>query len=486
MKGKLNNIKKQLAFTLVELVVVIAIISLLAAIVVVAVNPGGLFLNARNAQRSSDINTLSQGLARYIAESPISGTQRSLADFAGLSNLYADAQGGLGSCPGGANGVVSNIVGSYTLDTSAGISMIDISALVNSGYLPKVPKDPQGSSLYKACIDTSNNNALVLFAPNSEKLSTLIAQSTGFSSPGGATIYNNFVNAFFASDTSSWNSAPIVGATTPAGWVIAPGNPTYSTSDFLVMKYEAKCASTSTPTVGLATNDTGYNTYADNVTPCTSANNLVVVSTPTGYPIANISQTNSISRCSATQLGSSGHLITNNEWMTIARNAEGQNSNWTLGSVGSGYLFAGHNDNSPGRALIASSNDANKAAFTDSAGTTEGLTAPTNTANGTSGNGGNQVRTLTLSNGSNMWDIAGNLWEWTNNTIQGKDQPSAAPLGFNWREFNALTTYGTLSSALVSPSNGSYNANYGVGRIYSDGTVSNTTTYGFLRGGKWV
>lgn len=37
----------------------------------------------------------------------------------------------------------------------------------------------------------------------------------------------------------------------------------------------------------------------------------------------------------------------------------------------------------------------------------------------------------------------------------------------------------------MRPSSSSYDATYGVGRIYSDGTASNTTTYGFLRGGHW-
>ena len=143
----------------------------------------------------------------------------------------------------------------------------------------------------------------------------------------------------------------------------------------------------------------------------------VATSQPTLSPWVSISQTSAITACSA--LGSSYHLQTNNEWMTIARNAEAQAGNWTLGSVGLGYLFAGHNDNAPAAAKAASSTDTgnNRCAYTDTAGTTENPTScPTNTANNTSGTAGNQVRTLTLSNGAVIWDIPGNVWEWTAST----------------------------------------------------------------------
>ena len=300
---------------------------------------------------------------------------------------------------------------------------------------------------------------------------------------------NKVVNPAFSADTSSWSLAAVSGSTTPAGWVIVPGNTTYSTTDFLAMKYEAKCAATSDLTTGLTAPDSGYHTYSDSGTACTEANSKGVVSVASGYPIANITQTNSITRCAAvTVAGGAAHLITNNEWMTVARNAEAQAGNWSLGSVGSGYLFAGHNDNAPALAAVASTTDTgnNACAYTDTDGTTEApANCPTNTANNTSGTAGNQKRVLTLSNGQYIWDIPGNVWEWTNDTIQGKDQPTSGTPGFNWREFTALTTYGTLTYDKVRPLATAYDATYGVGRIYSDGTVSNTTVYGFLRGGTW-
>ena len=55
-------------FTLIELLVVIGIIGILAAIVLVAVNPGRQFAQARDTQRRSDLYAISNAVYQFAAE----------------------------------------------------------------------------------------------------------------------------------------------------------------------------------------------------------------------------------------------------------------------------------------------------------------------------------------------------------------------------------------------------------------------------------
>ncbi len=60
--------KNRKGFTLLELLVVIGIIGILAAIVIVAINPGRQFAQARNAQRWNDVNALLNAVHQYAVD----------------------------------------------------------------------------------------------------------------------------------------------------------------------------------------------------------------------------------------------------------------------------------------------------------------------------------------------------------------------------------------------------------------------------------
>src|SRR5665647_291167 len=230
-------------------------------------------------------------------------------------------------------------------------------------------------------------------------------------------------------------SGVILGGTTcPTGFIVVPGSSTYGTSDFCVMKYEAKNVS------GVAT------------------------SRASGTPWVSISQSTALS--TATAACSGCHLITEAEWLTTAQNVLSVASNWSGGSVGSGYIYSGHNDNSPANSLAADSNDNNGYSGTGNSGTS------------------NQRRTLTLSNGEVIWDMAGNVWEWTSGTTTG-GQPGAS--GYTWREWNALSVTGSLSPSpypsYANPSAASWTSSQGIGSVYSNS--DETAVRGFFRGGHW-
>lgn len=238
------------------------------------------------------------------------------------------------------------------------------------------------------------------------------------------------------------HSPPVAGGggstlTCDEGYIPVPGNSLFGTSDFCVMKYEAKNVG------GVAT------------------------SQASGTPWVSISQTNAIT--AASDACDACHLITEAEWLTIAHDVLNVASNWTGGSVGSGSLYRGHSDKNPASALAASSSDSNGYEGT-------GNSAPSQ-----------QRRTLTLSNGEVIWDFAGNVYEWTSGQTSGAgNQPGGS--GYTWREWSAVSGTGSLTPnpfpGFGTQAASSWTSSHGIGRLLSNS--SDTSLRGFLRGGSWL
>lgn len=108
-------------------------------------------------------------------------------------------------------------------------------------------------------------------------------------------------------------------------------------------------------------------------------------------------------------LGANFHVITNAEWMTIAKSIENRFSNWSGNAVGNGYIPRGHSDSAPNSSLPANASDSLPCHSTGNANCA--IQADPDYP---------QKRTLTLLNNAVIWDFAGNVNSWVDSNGGGE------------------------------------------------------------------
>ncbi len=365
------NKHKQSGFTIVELLIVVVVIAILAAITIVAYN----------------------------------GIQNRAKDSAALSNAQQVGK------------------------------KITAHALLNSETLPATLADVgitnSGDLTYQYSRNTTVTPNLFCLTATSGGISAHIAGST------------NFVkNAVAGPCTGHTGTAPTVAADgnpCPTNYIVVPGNSLFDTEAFCIMKYEAV-----------------------NV-------NSIPTGQASGTPWVTVSQTAAINLATTSCAGC--HLVTEAEWLTVAHNILSVPSNWSGGSIDSGYIYSGHNDNSPSSPLTASTDDS------------DGYS-------GTGQTSGNQRRTLTLTNGEVIWDLAGNVSEWVDATIAGGQHPGiASEPALTWKQWN---TANLIFNGLPISSRPSYGTSTAIDWTSGDGlgqlasNYTETTLMGFYRGGYWA
>ena len=115
-KNKINK-----GFTLIEILIVIGIIAILAAIVIVAINPAKQFAQARNTQREAGLNTILNAVGQNIA------------DFRGVFTCASD------TLP------IPTASSSVTNGGGVAAGVKDLSCLQPT-YIPAFPTDPTAAS----------------------------------------------------------------------------------------------------------------------------------------------------------------------------------------------------------------------------------------------------------------------------------------------------------------------------------------------------
>ena len=301
-----SNLKK--SFTLVELMIVIAILAILSAIVIFTLNPSELFKKNRDSRRIADMQTLYKGIT--FMESWIT----SGINYGNANTIYISLPDSSATCSSYAlptlpTGYIYNCVTSTNLrkTDSTGWIPVDFTVSNNNNYITQLPVDPINSIEYYYSYNPGGSFEVNAFLESNEYISK-------FGSNDGGDSFNTYETG------TSLTSIPLV---FPHNWVKVPGNSLYNTSDFWVMQFEAKYAvdgRTGSDAPDACKNNVLYDTWQWNKACGITWNNNNVVSSPLGSPIAYITHTQAKAVCES--LGA--RLINNQEWMTIARNVEQQ------------------------------------------------------------------------------------------------------------------------------------------------------------------
>jgi len=134
MRSFMKKANKRAGFTILEVLLVVAMIGILAGIVILAINPTKQLGDARNTQRKADVNTILNGVYQYA-----------------IDNNGALPSGiAVATC---ASVATSEICRTGVATTTCGVSYVPLTELTTSSrYLVALPTDPQSTS-------TGNNGA---------------------------------------------------------------------------------------------------------------------------------------------------------------------------------------------------------------------------------------------------------------------------------------------------------------------------------------
>jgi len=143
--------KQESGFTLLEVLLVVAIIAILAGIVIIAINPGKNLGDTRNSQRQADVTTILNGVYQYSLDNN-------------------------GALPTGITTTATEVCATGSASCT---SLVDLSVLTTNGkYLVSIPKDPQCSTTcatngtgYKISKDA--NGRITVVAPSAEQGKTI-------------------------------------------------------------------------------------------------------------------------------------------------------------------------------------------------------------------------------------------------------------------------------------------------------------------------
>lgn len=300
---------------------------------------------------------------------------------------------------------------------------------------------PQNGVIYQSGQDLNSNGQSILYAGTA---TSFVHENPELSMSNHYALYFHDANYKYSGiPIRVFNSSNLCEDLSGGEWVAIPGNADYGTSDFCIMKYEAKRVEGAAvsqaelaPWTGPSDGDSGPSmTLTDAQTACLAIGG--------GDPANGYK------------------LVTNDHWMSVGAVLLTVADNWSENSVGDGAIHVGHTEG----------------------GTTGCQAGPnyvrvkTNCSTDLDDAIG-QKRSMLLSNGDEIWDFAGNVWEWIDVSYSEGAKPG--PEGSDWSEFN--TTSFTLSQLIdfipQKAIDEEWDSDQGLGMF-----IRNSSAGGMIRGG---
>lgn len=252
----------------------------------------------------------------------------------------------------------------------------------------------------------------------------------------------------------------------PEGYVSVPGNPLYETDDFCVMKYQAKALNVETGELSMDGCGGFWDIDRCSLRPPISwaDDNYIPVSVPEARPWVGLSLYDPEGydikdACESVD----AKLMSNAQWMTIARNIEAIGENWTGGTPGKGSLIQGNSFAPLEEGPLPAENEGK----------------------------GKEKRVFELTNGEVIWDLSGNVWEWLDdsasyneqlNTTPIKDLPTEGEDSGIWLQWFEIDNYGDKwDHDFYRASKDEWGTAQGMGKVF----IRNDEDRVFRRGGRW-
>ena len=160
-----KGLRNQQGFTLLEVLLVVAIIAILAGIVIIAINPGKQLADSRNAQRSADVTTILNAIYQYSLDNngslPAAGggvvitttvTEICKTNAVSCTGLVDLGVGGLT--------VLGKYLVSMPIDPSCPTNCAGANGVNGTGY--KVAKDANGRITVDATLHIENSKTITV------------------------------------------------------------------------------------------------------------------------------------------------------------------------------------------------------------------------------------------------------------------------------------------------------------------------------------